>query len=105
MRQIVIILSILAIVISGEIITQKYLSKSSGELIKDLTSLKNSIENGEEKDNIEEAKEIYEKWEEIRETWSLLAEHKHLDEVDINLLLVKIGIEGNKKNTAIERFR
>ena len=100
MKEVTTILIVLILVVTGNVITEKYMSKSSEHLISDIGDLKKSLKEGI--DNSQKMEKIYKDWESTRTKWSMLAEHKHLDEVDLNLLSAKTSIEEDEKATAAE---
>lgn len=94
MKEISIVLLIIAIIITGGVITQKYLEKSSDVLISKFNDLKNNLENDNEeiKNNIEDIKK---KWESIEKIWSTIVSHEEIDKIELEL----IELEDNYKTS------
>lgn len=107
MKDVIIIMSVLIMIIGCGIYLQKYTKYSSDEIIKGLSTLKNDIKVAEETNNNEKAKqkadEIYNKWQELEEKWSVIVLHDELDLIETSLVSMKTNIEVKDFDTSVEK--
>lgn len=105
MKEIIIVLIILIIVFSGAIVTKNYLNSSSKVLINKLEELNNRLnEKVERKELIKLSEEIYNKWSEIEENWSIIVLHDELDLIETSLIGVKSYIRTEDDSKAINEI-
>ena len=94
MKEVIIIIVILLIIFLGNIAIQMYLGKSIDEIEPELNKLK--IE-AVYKKNFTEAKNILdnilENWDNKKEKWSVIADHNHIDKIELSLISIKSKIE------------
>lgn len=95
MKETIIIITILIIIVTGSIITQNYLKKTSNLIVTDLEDIKESIENKElnNEELIKKAEKIYEKWEQTNEKWSVIILHDEIDLIETSLIKMKAEIK------------
>lgn len=102
MREVIIILIILISIISISNLTQKHLKDTGLELTSKLLELKTELnklilKKEEETISSTKAKEIsqqiYEKWEQLNKTWSIIVMHMELDQIELSILGVKASVE------------
>lgn len=107
-KETLIIVTIVFIIIIGNIGIQNYISKTSDELVFQLEDLKDKLENIDETNNMEELKEfsvkIYENWEEVNKKWSILVIHSELDLIELALIGVKSTIEANELQDTLQEI-
>ena len=95
MKEIIIIISILIIIFTGSIVTQKYLNRTSDLLVED-------IKNDLEKNNLDSEKlakkseDMYKKWEEINAKWSIIILHDEIDLIETSLTKMKAEIKSGE---------
>lgn len=100
MRDITIIFLILITIFVGDYAINKFLGRTTDELIKNLTSLKEHVivanETGN-RDNIKnEMGEMEESWKKISEIWAVIVMHQEIDNIEQALIKTKSMInEGN----------
>ena len=108
MKEFIIIIIILIIIIGGAIYIQKYLDRTSGELISDLNDLKKMMLETKQTDDRENIKQkvndIYNKWEEIEKGWSIIVLHSELDLIETSFIKMKSGIEEGEINRGLEEL-
>jgi len=108
MKEITIIIIILVIIFGGAIYTKNFLNKTSEEIISKLDELKEKIviaKENDERQNVKElSNEIYEKWEEIDKSWSILVFHEELDTIQISLTKMKAQIEEGELEESLEEL-
>ena len=91
MKEMIIIISILIIIFTCSIVTQRYLNRTSDLLVDDLKEIKQNIENKDldEKELAKKAEEMYEKWEKINAKWSIIVLHDEIDLIETSLIKMK----------------
>ena len=108
MKEFIIIIIILIIIIGGAIYIQKYLDRTSGELISDLNDLKKMMLETKQTDDRENIKrrvnEIYNKWDEVEKGWSIIVLHSELDLIETSFIKMKSGIEEGEINRGLEEL-
>ena len=108
MKEFIIIIIILIIIIGGAIYIQKYLDRTSGELISDLKYLKKMMLETKQTDDRENIKkkvnEIYNKWNEVEKGWSIIVLHSELDLIETSFIKMKSGIEEGEINRGLEEL-
>ena len=104
MRETIIILSILIIIFVGACITQKFLNNTADLLVSKLEDLKSGIEEDkiDEKEMVEKTDEIYSKWEEINERWSVIVLHDEIDLIETSLIRMKSKIKTGEVQESME---
>lgn len=104
MKETIIILSILIIIFTGACITQKFLNNTADLLVSKLEDLKSGIEEDkiDEKEMIEKTDEIYSKWEEINERWSVIVLHDEIDLIETSLIRMKSKIKTGEIQESME---
>ena len=90
LKDIILILFIIAIVIVGNVISQNILKQDSIVLTEKLQELSKKLDSEDRKQEIEE---IYKLWEETEKRWSIIVSHQELDLIKTSILGVKSGIE------------
>ena len=104
MREIVIIMVVLAIIFGVNNITETYTDSSLGkidELLKDLRTILIDKNNSKA---IEKIDEILNKWEEKSEVLSYYIEHDELEKIETYLIEIKSDIDNNDFIKAIENL-
>ena len=108
MKEFIIIIIILIIIIGGAIYIQKYLDRTSGELISDLNDLKKMMLETKQTDDRENIKkkvnEIYNKWDEVEKGWSIIVLHSELDLIETSFIKMKSGIAEGEINRGLEEL-
>ena len=97
MKETIIIISILLIIFGGAIYARNFLKKSSEEIII-------AKENNERERVKQLSNEIYEKWEEMDKTWSIIVLHDELDNIQISLTKMKAQIEEGELEESLEEL-
>ncbi|MGN1271243.1 MAG: DUF4363 family protein [Clostridia bacterium] len=95
MKEVVIVISILIIIFTGSIVTQRYLNKTSDLLVDELEEIKKNIENNDfnEKELAKKTEEMYEKWEKTNAKWSIIILHDEIDLIETSLIKMKAFIK------------
>ena len=89
-RDIFIITIIIISVIIGTIYTQNLLGENTDVLLKELGKLETNINENMQKEEIDKnASDIYSKWREISEKWSIIVDHQEIDLIEKALISVK----------------
>jgi len=106
MKETIIIITILTIIIGGDLFINNYLKDSSQSLIGDLKDLKNKINDGsyEIKELTKEAKKIDNKWQETERTWAIIVLHSELDQIETSLIKMKTEIKEDNLDIAQEEL-
>lgn len=105
MKEIFIIIICIALVVAGGSVSQAYLNESSKILVDELEILTEQIKKAQENeknDSAELAENIYEKWEEIEDKWSIIIMHDELDLIELSLIAMKTGIKEQEYERSIE---
>ena len=105
MKEIIIIISILIIIFTGSIVTQKYLNRTSDLLVDNLEDIKNDLEkNNLDSEKLAKKSEyMYKKWEEINAKWSIIILHDERDLIETSLTTMKAEIKsGDIKDVMAE---
>lgn len=95
MKEMIIIISILIIIFTCSIVTQRYLNRTSDLLVDDLKEIKKNIENNDfnEKELAKKTEEMYEKWEKTNAKWSIIILHDEIDLIETSLIKMKAFIK------------
>ena len=95
MKEMIIIISILIIIFTCSIVTQRYLNRTSDLLVDDLKEIKQNIENKDldEKELAKKTEEIYKKWEKTNAKWSIIILHDEIDLIETSLIKMKAFIK------------
>ena len=106
MKETIIIITILVIIIGGDILENKYLKNSSQYLIEQLNNLKDKIkdESHDIKELKKEANKIYKEWKKTDEKWAMLILHSELDLIETSLIKMKTQITENNLDIALEEL-
>lgn len=98
MKETIIIISILIIIFTCSIVTQRYLNRTSDLLVDDLKEIKQNIENKDldEKELAKKAEEMYEKWEKINAKWSIIVLHDEIDLIETSLIKMKAFVKAEE---------
>ena len=106
MKETIIIITILTIIIGGDLFINNYLKDTSQSLIGDLKDLKNKINDGsyEIKELTKEAKKIDNKWQETERTWAIIVLHSELDQIETSLIKMKTEIKEDNLDIAQEEL-
>mgnify|MGYP004494918687 CR=1 FL=1 len=107
MKEIIIIIISVALVWTGAYVSQNYLTKTSDELVNNIEDLKIEIQKAkkeEDSESIALADDIYNKWKEIEEKWSIIITHDELDLIEISLIGMKTCIEEKQYAKSIEEL-
>lgn len=105
-RDIFIITIIIISVIIGTIYTQNLLGENTDVLLKELGKLETNINENMQKEEIDKnANDIYQKWREVSEKWSIIVDHQEIDLIEKALLAVKSTIETEEYNKSIQKIQ
>ena len=105
-RDIFIITIIIISVIIGTIYTQNLLGENTDVLLKELGRLETNINENMQKEEIDKnANDIYQKWREVSEKWSIIIDHQEIDLIEKALLAVKSTIETEEYNKSIQKIQ
>jgi len=108
MRETIIIISILIMIFGGAIFTKNFLNKTSDEIISKLDELKEDIVIAKKTNNREEAiklsNDIYDKWEKMDKTWSILILHDELDTIKISITKMRAQIQEGELEESLEEL-
>lgn len=105
MKELAIIIFIIAIVVIGSIWSQKYLETTSSSILEKLEELKDELRISENDTKAKEiAKSVLEEWEQISEDWSMLVVHEELDKIQLSILKVNSSIEANSIDDSLEEI-
>ena len=106
MKETIIIITILVIIIGGDILENKYLKNSSQYLIEQLNNLKDKIkdESHNFKELKKEANKIYKEWKKTDGKWAMLILHSELDLIETSLIKMKTQITENNLDIALEEL-
>ena len=108
MKEIIEVSLILVAVCTTSIVLQKYLEKTSDEILFNLNNLKDEIILAKELNSTENLKQVLndlmEKWEEISKVWSMVVAHQELDNIKLSILEIKGAIESSSLEDAIEEI-
>ena len=108
MRETIIIIVIIAIILTGDISTKKYLSESSEELTEVLESLKQNTITSKQTNDREKIKseiqEIEEKWDKTSNIWSMIAVHQEIDNIEQALTKAKSNVDDGNLEDALEEI-
>ena len=105
MKETIIIITILTIIIGGDLFINRYLKNSSQNLIEYLKDLKYKIKNNVDSEELtKESKKIYNKWQETEEKWAIIVLHSELDQIETSLIKMKTEIEEDNLDIALEEL-
>lgn len=106
MRELMIIFIILIIIFLGAHYTQKFLNTTSDELVGRLEDIKKNLESKDigEDELKSKTNEIYKKWQDINEKWSVIVLHTEIDLIETNLIQMKAKIETGNLDDSMENL-
>ena len=105
MKETIIIITILTIIIGGDLFINQYLKDSSQNLIERLKDLRYKIKNNIDSEELtKESKKIYNKWQETEEKWAIIVLHSELDQIETSLIKMKTEIEEDNLDIALEEL-
>jgi len=105
MKECIIIIFIIIIVLISNFILEKYLERSTGELIGRLENLRIDIQNKEEQKRLEENyEEIYKLWEKTNDRWAIIELHEELDLIESSIRKLKANIQTKEETMAMEKI-
>lgn len=107
MKEITIIIISFLLVFIGSNVSQAFLNKTGNELIENLENLKTEIEKAQESqenDSENLSNNIYEKWKELEEKWSIIIVHDELDLIQLSLIDMKTSIEEKDYEHSMEEL-
>ena len=100
-KEVVICIAIIIIIVSLDIVTQKYTQKTTSEITQILADLKTEILN-EDKNKIDEKVKILdEKWGKKHDRLAYYIEHDELEKVDTAIVSLKSYVETDDYSSAI----
>lgn len=109
MKEACIIVFLIIIVIFGGIAVEKYLTKTSMELVIEIEKLENEINNNKDINENEiilnTITNIENKWDEVEKKWATIVEHIEIDNLEIALLQIKQYIKANDKTEALVKIQ
>lgn len=109
MKEACIIVFLIIIVIFGGIAVEKYLSRTSTELVVEIEKLENEINNNKDINQNEfilnTITNIENKWDSIEKKWATIVEHIEIDNLEIALLQIKQYIKENNKTEALIKIQ
>lgn len=105
MREIFICIIIVAIIISLDIVMQKYTKESTNEIISELEKINEDIKTHrlQQEDLKEKSIEIREKWQEKNSKLAYYIEHNELEKVETNITSMISYIETGEYNLALDK--
>lgn len=108
MKEIIGITIIVILVSTASLILQKYLEKTSDEILSKLDNLKEEIKLAQETNDTtkttEISNDIVKKWEEVSEIWSTIVVHQELDNIKLSILEVNGAVETGSFDDALEEI-
>ena len=105
-RDVFIITIIIILVIIGTIYTQNLLGENTDLLLEKLGKLEININENMPKEEIDKnASEIYSKWREISEKWSIIVDHQEIDLIEKALISVKSTIETEEYSRSLQKIQ
>lgn len=105
-KDIITIIVISLIVVASHVLIQNVMDKNSEDLIKQLSSLREEIENTENNDDEvkEKANNIYTTWTKKSGVWATIIDHQDVEQIEKLLINVKSAIETKETEEAIQKI-
>jgi len=100
MRDFIVCIAILIIVFVPSYYSEKYLIESGNELVTRLNIIKDEIEE-DSMENIEELKQIKNKWDEIEKNWNMLSNHISTDNIELAFTRLVISYGEKEKSECL----
>lgn len=108
MRDIIIIITLIAIIFGGGIFAKKYLDKIANKISKELIELKENIiiarKTGNTNQIIQQISEVEKDWEEASNIWSIIVIHQEIDNVESAIIKAKACIENGELEDALQEI-
>lgn len=108
MKDAIIIISIIVIIIAGDICTKRYLDKTVDELLESLEALKGKTILAKETKIREEIKKemenVEQKWETTNKIWSVIVVHQEIDNIEQALTRAKSNINDGELEDALQEI-
>lgn len=101
-KELIIILVILALVISLGIYEQNYINSNTNGLISSLNEVKNQVK--EQKEATQKIKDVNKRWNEIEGSLSVFIDHEHIDNVGESISILQTALEENEKEDIIKEI-
>ncbi len=93
-KEIIISTIIIIAVIIGNIVTQNYTKESVNIMNKELSELKETVQEHREEDTKQKIDIIYQEWEKRQEILSYYIEHNELEKIETQLATLQGNVEG-----------
>ncbi|MGI6308603.1 MAG: DUF4363 family protein [Dethiobacteria bacterium] len=98
------VLGVVVIITVSGVITQRYLDKTSGELITQLEKVGRAVE----QENWEEGQHAFtafiKSWDEVSQKWALFTDHMELDNLEMKLARLRENLHTRDKTNARADF-
>lgn len=105
MKELIIIFIILIIIIGSSLYTNKYIDKSSEQLVGELENLKQNVQRNQDINNLKkQVEKIYTDWEDTEEKWALIVSHSELDMIETGFVRLKAQIEEEELERSVEEI-
>lgn len=105
MRDVLIIFSIVIVILSGNYLIDRYLGRTSNELVSSLQHLKEHViianENNDRSYITQEMEKMEKSWEDISNVWSIIVMHQEIDNIEQALIKSKAIINDGNIEDAI----
>lgn len=105
MKDFFIICTIIVVIVGGDILVKKHLSKTTNELVSKLEELKEKTIEAKETNDRNETKntikKVEEKWKKISKIWSTVIVHQEIDNIEQAIIRAKSYINDGKLEDAI----
>ena len=104
MKEVLIILGIIALVTTLGIYEQKYIDTNTSELITTLNEVRSQVTEKKHSNAVKKINDVNDKWNEIEGKLSILIDHEHIDNVGESITILKTGLEANENGDIIKEI-
>ncbi|ADD01757.1 conserved hypothetical protein [Thermoanaerobacter mathranii subsp. mathranii str. A3] len=106
MRYVVpLMISVVIFIVLLDIISFKYLDKTSENLNKMLTKVQQNIEKEHWEEAQKNIKTVEKEWKNINKKWAMLIEHREIDEIEINMEKLKSYVDTKNKDLSSAQLK
>ncbi|WP_026487155.1 DUF4363 family protein [Caldanaerobius polysaccharolyticus] len=101
MRHILIVVLVLALIIAGDVGAYRYLKTTSASLNSEVKSMVDYISKGQWEQATASADALRREWGKRKSAWSILVDHKEIDEIEQSLIRAEYYIKTKNKSMSL----
>ncbi|HHW57501.1 MAG TPA: DUF4363 family protein [Clostridia bacterium] len=99
------IIFLLLFIIILDVVTIRYLDKTSENLNETLSIVEGNIKKGDWEKAKQYIEKVEKQWKKIDKKWALIIEHREIDEIEMNMEKLKSYIETKNKDLSMAQLK